>query len=689
MPRDARYDILFEPVKIGPVTAKNRFYQVPHCNGMGHAAPKAHAAMRGVKAEGGWAVVCTEEVEIHPTGDITPYIEGRLWDERDIPSHVLMTDAVHKHGALAGIELVHNGPSCANLNTREVPIAPSAMPVFWQSPVQARAMTKDDIRAYRQWHKSAALLAKKAGYDIVYVYAGHNLSLPMHFLSRRRNQRTDEYGGSLENRARLLREVLEDTLEAVGDSCCVALRFAVDEMAGPEGISAREEGRAVVQMLANLPHLWDVNVADWANDSVTARFADEGYQEPYVEFVKRVTQRPVVGVGRFTSPDTMVSQIKRGVLDFIGAARPSIADPFLPKKIEDGEPERIRECIGCNICVSGDMTISPIRCTQNPAMGEEWRRGWHPERLPAKTKDAHVLVIGGGPAGLECARALGLRGVQVTLAEAERELGGRTRTEAKLPGLATTIRVRDYREIELARLPNVQIFKESPLGFDDALALEATRVVVATGCHWRADGVGRAHHFPIASLANNDNVFTPDDILRGRLPKGRVWVYDDDHYYMGGIVAELLHKAGCTVGIATPATSFSAWTVHTLEHGRIQKRLRELGIERRPSVLLTSFENGRMQLSDAFTQATEELACDTLVVVTSRLPNTTLYDTLVARHAEVQAAGIESVDAIGDALAPGTIAAAVWSGYRYGFDLDRDPADIRMQRQVHGEPMPG
>ncbi|MEL6545560.1 MAG: NADH:flavin oxidoreductase, partial [Myxococcota bacterium] len=300
MSRDPRYDVLFEPVPIGPVTAKNRFYQVPHCNGMGHQAPKAHAAMRGMKAEGGWAVVSTEEVEIHPSGDITPYIEGRIWDERDIPYLRLMTDAVHAHGSLAAIELVHNGPSCANLNTRIPPIAPSAIPVFWNTPTQARAMNKRDIAEYRRWHREAALRAKAAGFDIIYVYAGHNLSLPMHFLSRRRNHRSDEYGGLLENRARLLKELLEETKEAVGDTCAVAIRFAVDELAGPDGLSADGEGRDVVELLAELPDLWDVNVADWVNDSQTARFAEEGYQEPYTAFVKRVTSKPVVGVGRFT-----------------------------------------------------------------------------------------------------------------------------------------------------------------------------------------------------------------------------------------------------------------------------------------------------------------------------------------------------------------------------------------------------
>ena len=166
MARDPRYDILFQPMKIGPVTAKNRFYQVPHCNGMGHQHPQAHAAMRGVKAEGGWAVVSTEECEIHWSGDITPYIEARLWDDHDIPHNAMMCEAVHRHGALAAIELTHNGPSSSNLSSREALIGPRHEPSSYY-PWQARRMDQADIRDYRRWHREAAIRAKKAGFDIV------------------------------------------------------------------------------------------------------------------------------------------------------------------------------------------------------------------------------------------------------------------------------------------------------------------------------------------------------------------------------------------------------------------------------------------------------------------------------------------------------------------------------------------
>ena len=338
MARDPAHDILFEPVRIGPVTARNRFYQVPHCNGMGRHWPTPMAVMRGMKAEGGWAVVCTEQCDIHPTSNVTKEI--RLWDEQDIPYLARMTEMIHAHGSLAGVELVHSGHRVGNLESREIPLAPSARPVAGILPFSARAMDKQDIRDYRRWHRTAALNARRAGFDLIYVYAGHDLSLPMHFLSRRHNRRIDEYGGSLTNRARLLRELIEDTKDAVGATCAVPVRLAVDELLGPSGICAGEEGREVVAMLAELPDLWDVNVSAWENDSPTARFTEEGYQEPYISFVKSLTKKPVVGVGRYTSPDHMAALVRKGVLDFIGAARPSIADPFLPNKISEGRRSR-------------------------------------------------------------------------------------------------------------------------------------------------------------------------------------------------------------------------------------------------------------------------------------------------------------------------------------------------------------
>ena len=242
MSRDPRYDILFEPLQIGPVTARNRFCQVAHCNGGGYRDPSAAAAMRAIKGEGGWGVIFTEQTEMHHTSEIAPYIELRLWDDEDIPVLARMADAIHEYDALAGTELTYAGVNGPNLYTKEVPLAPTAMPIrtYTSDPVSARAMTRKDIRDLRRWHRNACLRAKKAGIDLICLYAAHGHGIFQHFLSTATNQRSDEYGGSLENRSRLMREVIEECKDAVGDSCGITLRLSLDEVMGNLGFGNSE-----------------------------------------------------------------------------------------------------------------------------------------------------------------------------------------------------------------------------------------------------------------------------------------------------------------------------------------------------------------------------------------------------------------------------------------------------------------
>ena len=671
--RDSRFDILFEPVQIGPVRTKNRFYQVPHCNGMGHGKPATLAGMRRVKAEGGWGVVCTEEVEISPFSETSPYQEGRLWDDLDIPSLRLMTEACHTHGALAGIELFFNGYATANRYSREIPLAPSHIPVRALDPIQARTMDKSDIRNVRRWHRAAALRARDAGFDLVYVYAGHDLGLPMHFLSRLTNRRTDEYGGSLENRVRFLRELLEDTKDAVGDRCGVVVRLAVDQLLGPSGITAASEGSDAIAMLAELPDLWDVNIADWSNDSQTARFSQEGYQEQYIGHVKKLTSKPVVGVGRYTSPDAMVSAIRRGVMDLIGAARPSIADPFLPNKIAQGRLDEIRECIGCNICVTGDNLCVPIRCTQNPTMGEEWRRGWHPEQIAKAGSNDTVLVVGAGPAGLELARALGQRGYEVALADANTKPGGRLLQDATLPGLSSWMRVVDHRMQLIRKMPNVNLYLESRLDAEQVLDFGFQHVFLATGSHWRRDGLGRQHRAPVVPV-HAPQVYTPDDVFANATLQSPVLVYDDDHYYMGGALAERLRKQGLEVHLVTPASKVSEFTEMTMEQHRIQAGLLSLGVHIHTCTALAGVEALRgamaVELAHTYSGARSHLQCGSLVMVTMRDPSDTLFHALQAQRDQWVQKGVKNVQLLGDAYAPGSVAAAVYAGHKAARALD-------------------
>lgn len=647
--------------------------------------------MREIKAEGGWGVVCTEEVEIHHSSDLAPYFEGRLWSDEDIPDLARMAEAVHRHGSLAGIELAYNGLDAPNLYSRVPSLAPISMGTIGGSgydPVQTRRMDREDIRNVRRWHRKAALRARRAGFDIIYCYAGHGMTAAIQFMLKRYNDRTDEYGGSLENRVRFFRELIEDTKDAVGDTCAIAVRFAVDELLGEEGLTHQGEAYDVVAMLAELPDLWDVNISNWSNDSLTSRFGKEAHQEKYISFVKQLTTKPVVGVGRYTSPDSMVSAIQRGVMDLIGAARPSIADPFLPRKIKEGRIEDIRECIGCNICVTGDTRFIPIRCTQNPTMGEEWRRDWHPEIIAPKRRDGAVLIVGAGPAGLEAARALGQRGYEVTLLEARREPGGRVLRESELPGLREWRRVVDWRLTQIRKMKNVEVYPSSPMTAGEILEAGIRNIIVATGATWRRDGMGRTLRKPIAGY-DLPNVLTPDDLMkegsRERIGGGGHWViYDDDHYYMGGVLAELLAEAGCQVSLVTPAPQVSYWSQFTLEQEFIQQKLMRLGVRLYPQQILQSIEKDGVRLIHTISGEETDMPRDGVVLVSDRVSNDELYYEL---KPALEAGELDSLRLIGDAEAPNIIAQAVFSGHLAAREFDEQIGDgtpFRVER-VRGE----
>ena len=670
MARDPKYDILFEQVKIGPLTAKNRFYQVPHCNGGGYRDPSAVAEMRGIKAQGGWGVIFTEQCEMHHSSEITPFIELRLWEDKDIPMLAKMSGRMKEFGALSGIQLAYSGINGPNLYSKEVPLAPSALPIrtFTNDPIQARAMDKQDIKNLRRWFVNAFKRCKEAEFDLVCLYGAHGFGIFQHFLSRMTNHRTDEYGGSLENRARFVREVVEDAHNTIGDKMAITLRLSLEELTGDLGF-ANSELRDFVEMHADLPDLWDFAHGAWEDCSGPSRFKEEAAQQDLVAGIKALTSKPVVGVGRFTSPDVMVSQIKKGVLDFIGCARPSIADPFLPLKIEQGRIEDIRECIGCNICVTGDMTMSVSRCTQNPTFMEEWRKGWHPEKMNPKGVSQTVLVIGSGPAGLEAARALGARGYDVALAEAGNGLGGRVTLEAQLPGLAAWGRVRDYRTYQISQMPNVIPYFDSHLSAQDVLDFGFQNVAIATGAQWRRDGVARQHVVAMP-IDRGMAIYTPDDLMAGDVPLGDVLIYDDDHYYMGGVLAELLVQKGAKVTLVTPSAYVSDWTNNTLEQATIHRRLAGMGVRIVLNRGVSLIAKDHVMTNCVYTGDLTPEVADAVVMVASRLSSDGLWQALQQRQNEWADAGILSVKLIGDAAAPGPIAWATYAGHRFARELD-------------------
>ncbi len=721
MARDPKHDILFEPIDIGPKTLRNRFYQVPHCIGAGSDKPGFQAAHRSIKAEGGWAGINTEYLSIHPESDDTHRLSARLWDEGDVRNLRAMTDHIHKHNSLAGVEMWYGGSHAPCMESRCTPRGPSQYASEFETQTYCKEMDLDDINMVQGFYVDAARRARDAGFDIVYVYGAHSY-LPLQFLSPYYNKRKDKYGGSLENRARFWVETLEKVKLAVGDDCAIATRFAVDTLYGTSGVEVEQDGIKFVEMADPFVDVWDVNVGDiaeWGEDAGPSRFYRQGHQIPWQRFIKEVSKKPVLGVGRFTDAEKMAEVIRAGYLDIIGAARPSISDPFLPQKIDEGRIDDIRVCIGCNVCISRwEIGGPPMICTQNATAGEEYRRGWHPERFPKAGSDDSVLIVGAGPSGSECARVLMERGYAVHLVDQAEKIGGCINSIASLPGLGEWSYHRDYREVQLEKLVKKNRDSQIALGakpmtVDDVLNYGADKVIIATGSMWNTDGDNALLHDPIQGVDTSlPNQLTPEQVMAGDKEIGKnVIVLNCDPYYMAPSIAQLLaeknHKVTIISGVAV-----AGYMDFTLEAPNLHRMMHELDIDVIGEVWVSKVEANRLQTYPIFGDGYRREyrgpgklprrenthfdwhEFDSLVLVTGRHSNCDLFNGLKARKNEWADNEIKGVYVIGDAWAPKLMADATFEGHRIAREIESDdpqhPKPYRREVAVWGAPhMPG
>jgi dimethylamine/trimethylamine dehydrogenase len=370
----------------------------------------------------------------------------------------------------------------------------------------------------------------------------------------------------------------------------------------------------------------------------------------------------------------MAAIVRSGAWDLIGAARPSIADPFLPRKIDDGRLDEIRECIGCNVCISKADTRRHLGCTQNPTAGEEFRRGWHPERFRrAANADQKALIVGGGPAGMECAITLAKRGFsQVRLVDRAPLMGGHMALVTRLPGLGEWGRVVAHRMVQLRRL-GVELVNDTELDASDIRASAADIVVLATGASWATDGLNGFTRGPIPGAdAGLPYVITPEQlVLAGKRPPGdgRVVVFDGEGYFMGSAVAELLAREGRQVDFVTGYAMVAPFADETLEADLVLQRLHELGVAIHRGTSLTSVAERSVAVEDEFGEP-HELPCASVVLVTQRVSRDALFHELDGER--------PGLYRIGDCVAPRLLAEAIFDGHRLAREIDSPDPEIAL-----------
>ncbi|MGT2490668.1 oxidoreductase [Cupriavidus basilensis] len=589
------------------------------------------------------------------------------------------------------------------MESRATPRGPSQYASEFETLTYCKEMDLRDIAQVQQYYVDAAYRARDAGFDIVYVYGAHSY-LPLQFLSPYYNKRTDKYGGSLENRARFWLETLEKVRRAVGDDCAIATRFAVDSLYGCAGIEVEQDGMKFVEMADSLLDLWDVDVGDiaeWGEDAGPRASTCKATRSPGRALSSRCRKSPCWAWGALPIPEKMTEIVTKGIADIIGAARPSIADPFLPKKIEEGRIDDIRVCIGCNVCISRwEIGGPPMICTQNATAGEEYRRGWHPEKFARKKSDDAVLVVGAGPAGSECARVLMERGHTVHLVDQAEKIGGHLNQIITLPGLGEWGYHRDYRETQINKLLKKNKQSQLALGqkaltANAILEYGAEKVVIATGSHWVTDGTNCLTHDPIPGAdASRDDQLTPEQVIAGKKAIGkRVVILNADTYFMAPSLAEKLATAGHEVTIVS-GVHLANYMHFTLEYPNMMRRLHELKVKEMGDHFCSRIEPGRLEIYNIWGDGSRRtyrgpgksprdenkshrwLEFDSLVLVTGRRSNDTLHRQLKAAEDRWESVGIKGVYLIGDAEAPRLIADATFGGQRLAREIEEADAQI-------------
>ena len=653
------YKYLWTPLQLGPVTTRNRIVFSAHLtNYARNGKPtEQHSAYYAARAAGGAGLIITEEHSTHPTD--WPYEKLIHGFHRDvIPGYRNITSAVHQHRTPIFAQINHNGGQASSMYSRLPVWAPSAVadPLFREVP---KAVTQSDIDDIIAGYVTVAENCAEGGFDGIELQCSHS-SIVRGFLSPATNKRTDQYGGSLANRARLLLDISTAVRKAIGKDLALGVRLCGDEfIEGGTTIDEAIEVAKLVEAAGNVDYInTSIGVATASLFMIEASMhIPPGYATFIPSAIRKAVDLPVVGVGRFKDPQQAERALADGHCDLVGVVRGQIADPDFAAKARAGATDDIRLCLSCNQECVGRMGLNRwLGCIENPQTGREaeWKATQHVKLSPTPT---NVLVVGAGPAGLQAAIAAARNGHRVTVLEKEDAAGGQVRLAASVPNRAE---FGDLIRNQLTECKRLGVAIEYGVSAWPGLVLErnAQHVVVATGAEpqqpWWVAGEGVT--IGVADVRH---------VLDGSAdPFGTVVIIDEIGFHHATSVAELLADRGCNVEIVTPGMVVGQDLGITLDMENWLIRAHAKGIVQSTDLVPMGLAGNELTLLHHPTGTNNTRTPDWVVLAVPPQPVEWLYHDLSTNTA-LQDAGV-TVSRVGDAVAPRRAHAAVIDGERIG-----------------------
>lgn len=663
----SQFPRLLSPGRLGRHETKNRVWMTSHATLLvkDHLFTDAHVDYYVERAKGGAAVITMEAMAVHESTQPYPG-KAFAFDPRMIPEFRKIAAAVHNHGTKILAQAWHRGRQTNSVTSRVPVWAPSAIPcsIYREMP---KVMTAEDIEEIIEGYRLTARHAVEGDLDGIEIAAASHGYLLNQFLSPATNHRQDEYGGSLENRMRIVMRIIDASREEAGSDAIVGIRINSDD--GMQGGLDPVQWAEIAQKLAATGKLDYISCSQgtYLNRMLIYPTSPEehGFQMQATRTVKAGIDLPVVGVGRITTPDEAEAILRAGDCDFIGMTRALVADAFWVRKAEQGNADKIRPCVGANWCMESIFAHAPIACIHNPSVGRE--KELSEERIVPAAVRKNIAVVGAGPAGLRAALTASQRGHKVTLIERSTELGGQ---------VAWMQRVQSARELSdtvgwlIAQLrdTDVEIYLDSEATPELLEEAGYDCVIVATGstplkhgwsplqpARWDGPGMPGSEQSWVYSYGDVLNAAQPLKAGSVDGTQRRVLVFDTLGGRQGVLTAEYLARAGWQVQFATqlgqPATNLNA----SRDWGKAYGMLRRLGVTFRSDHDLAAIGDHRVSLIDVFTKELSEVAdLDALVLINGATAQDQLFHELRGRFKQLE------VHMIGDAIAPRRINDAIY-----------------------------